>query len=496
MEQLKFIFNKHKKFLPFVFLSFLCCPIFFINIKTSHDWGDDFAQYIHQAKNIVEHVLQDQTGYIYNAEYPLLGPCVYPIGLPILLAPVYAIWGNSMLAFNYQITFFLFALLLASYVFFKKHFSNFIAILLVLIMAYNPWLLQFKTEILSDIPFTFFTLLLIILYQQQRKNSINIVCIALLCGLVISIRTIGISLLAAIFIHQIFCFFYNKNTFSKHTLFIILVVCIAFYFALNCLVYKLPSGFMQQAATHFSLQKIFNTTTYNLYYYTYTLQSFFYTPYQPIQFISNIISTGFLCLSIIGFCIKIKKNFGLTETFFLVYFITIIVYPYSFAGFRFLLPVLPILLLFSATAFKSILLKIVETRKVKTIAILCVICFFLLYINDVFNIKRNEKNIVEGPMQLESIEAINYIKQNTPSSAFFLFIKPRALSLYTGRACFSANPQASIKTIGQQIAEYKLNYILYNKNISGGAISKFIDSNSNTLQLIWQNNLYKLYKTN
>src|SRR5438876_9591837 len=57
-------------------------------IRPGHAWGDDFAQYIHHARNLATGVPYAATGYIYNPYNPTTGPRTYPPGLPLLLAPV------------------------------------------------------------------------------------------------------------------------------------------------------------------------------------------------------------------------------------------------------------------------------------------------------------------------------------------------------------------------------------------------------------------------
>src|SRR5690349_19487285 len=94
--------------LKYLIAALICLPVFVINIKHSHDWGDDFAQYIHQAKNITTGTSQQQTGYIYIPEFLHLGPPTYPVGFPLLLAPVYAMFGNSVWHFDIYTSFFLF----------------------------------------------------------------------------------------------------------------------------------------------------------------------------------------------------------------------------------------------------------------------------------------------------------------------------------------------------------------------------------------------------
>ena len=57
-------------------------------IRPGHAWGDDFAQYIHHARNLATGVPYAATGYIYNPYNPTIGPRTYPPGFPLLLAPV------------------------------------------------------------------------------------------------------------------------------------------------------------------------------------------------------------------------------------------------------------------------------------------------------------------------------------------------------------------------------------------------------------------------
>ena len=119
-----------------VLLLFLI-PLFFINIKSSHDWGDDFAQYIHQAKNISEGISQNNTGYIFNSDV-FLGPQAYPTGFPLLLAPIIKHYGFNFIVLNYTMTFFLVIVSLFGFLFLRKYFSFLTTFFTTLIIAYNP----------------------------------------------------------------------------------------------------------------------------------------------------------------------------------------------------------------------------------------------------------------------------------------------------------------------------------------------------------------------
>src|SRR4030067_807201 len=68
---------------------------YFMTIRDGHDWGGDFAMYIHHAKNIVEGEKYSDTGYVYNPDNPI-SPRTYPPIFPILLTPVYKLYGLDL----------------------------------------------------------------------------------------------------------------------------------------------------------------------------------------------------------------------------------------------------------------------------------------------------------------------------------------------------------------------------------------------------------------
>ena len=127
--------------------------VFLINIKSTHDWGDDFAQYLHQAKNIVQGIPQSQTGYIINPDYSLLGPPAYTMGFPLLLSLVYPIFDGNITAYNYLMSFFLLLCGLVLFAILQTQTRKPFAALAAIMLIYLPYLLNFKMEILSDLPF-------------------------------------------------------------------------------------------------------------------------------------------------------------------------------------------------------------------------------------------------------------------------------------------------------------------------------------------------------
>ena len=185
-----------------VFLILISVILCLAGIDDGHNWGGDFSLYIAQAKSIVEGTTK--TLYLENhwamAHIPNYGPDLYPPGFPVLLAPLYYIFGIHFIAFKiYMIVFFILACFF-SYQLFKDKFDDKIYVyLLLILLLFNRALVQFLDNVLSDIPFLFFTVFAFYCIDRFfHKKHIGLHClIGLLLSIPFSIRTIGLSLVLA-----------------------------------------------------------------------------------------------------------------------------------------------------------------------------------------------------------------------------------------------------------------------------------------------------------
>ena len=128
----------------------LALPLIFLNTKESSNWGGDFAHYIHQAINIVEGIPQSQNGYVYNPDYTAVAPRTYPVGFPIILAPIYALFGNNFLAFSYFMGALLFGTSILVFALLRQNFHWAVALSGMVFVGYSNWTLGMKGEVLSE----------------------------------------------------------------------------------------------------------------------------------------------------------------------------------------------------------------------------------------------------------------------------------------------------------------------------------------------------------
>jgi hypothetical protein len=62
-------------------------------LSAQHLWGDDWAQYVLHARNLVGGRPYPDIGYLFNPDFPWAGPRAYAPGTPLVLLPVVALFG-------------------------------------------------------------------------------------------------------------------------------------------------------------------------------------------------------------------------------------------------------------------------------------------------------------------------------------------------------------------------------------------------------------------
>ena len=119
-------------------------------LRRGHEWGDDFAWYILQARSILEGTTDEfmQQSIFTNWQSTThVGPLAYPWGYPLILAPVYAVKGISPLALKLPSLFFFAGFLVCLYFLYRDRLTQTESLILVAVFAFNPLLLQFLDQI-------------------------------------------------------------------------------------------------------------------------------------------------------------------------------------------------------------------------------------------------------------------------------------------------------------------------------------------------------------
>ncbi len=460
----------------------LGCGLFFINIRDSHDWGDDFAQYLLEARNIEQGLPLDSSSYIQNPDFLLIGPKAYPPGFPTLLTISNSLFHNEIIGGQYLVSFFL---LMMGWVFFlllRKYKTPYLlSLLLMLSLIYHPWMLEQKVEILSDIPFAFFVLLTCLL-ADTKKGLWYFALAGIAAGIAITIRSVGWVLPLAGVVTLIYYLVINKRFDTKYTLFTATTILIAF--GINTI--SGYNGFSGGYSSSIAEGADFLSTTYHhLQLYFYELQSFIEIEVNHwhglMLFLQLLMWAGF----IFGL-VKFRK-YPLIVVFLLGYLALILIFPFT-GGFRFLLPVIPLILVLSATGFPGL------SKLQSLVAIMLLLILNIAYQPYKQYIIHQQDKVVEGPQMPEAQELFNFIKINLNKDDVIVFSKSRALGYYTNVKTAATLWEIDQTEFIRQTERLGATHYLDYTGIEYFALNDFVRNNAGSLEILYQNEKFTLYK--
>jgi hypothetical protein len=348
-------------------------------------------------------------------------------------------------------------------------------LLLVSIIAFNPAFYYFKNEVLSDIPFFFFSLvslLLIKIFVVSNKVWINKYFSYFLIGFLVfftsEIRSIGFVLIPTLLVAQ---FIESRASKNKSVLdlynFIPYITFLTFYFIKSLII---PSSITSYFFQGHSLGQVLQLIIPHIKLFVLRPSSFFLLDVDMRNLSQNYNNFHFylyctvMLFIILGIIYKRKKDYIFTihGIFTLV---VLILYPYSHAQcIRYIFSILPFYLYFLFAGLSGVTLSLSITDKVKNLNINVVhLIGSVLLIMSLFQISHhymayNKIKVIGGPYTADSIELFDYIKKNTNKDDIINFMKPRAMSFYTNRR--------SIKDVEfDQLSNLSADYMAYIKII-------------------------------
>ena len=392
----------------------------FSTLLPGHDWGDDFSMYIAHARNIVEGTPYSDTGYIYNRDEPIGPPRASP-GLPLLLAPVYAVRGVDLMAMKgVMIVSFVAALALISAL--VTRWLGFVSALAVIAMlGFHPYFTGFKDNILTDLPFLFFFYLGIWL-AQRRADGDNERDITFIHGVVPGIlwwaaycvRAVGALLPLAIVIHELV----TSRRIRRST-----VISIAVFGFLALL-----QGWLLQSPTDYLTNYSFRPGA---------LRS---QVAADVTFVSDLVTPALrgtaafvvFCiasvLTLLGVIRSWKQGHHLPLIVAVIYLGSKLLWPFTEAG-RYLIPVLPLYFFFLVSGLHW--LAQIAGRWRPAVGLVAASVAAAMYVQEHRNYPAPDPAYrIETP---EAQTLFQFFRRSTPPDAIAIFKKPRALALFTGR---------------------------------------------------------------
>lgn len=441
-------------------------------IKYGHNWGGDFALYIAQSKSIVNlsvNELYTLNKYSMDNSEGLIGPYLYPYGFPLLLSPIYFFFGINFFLMKGFCGLFLILSIPITYRLFKNEFTNNLYLFAIILgFSFHADFITFSDNILSDLPFFFFSMLSLLLMTKSSTSYSRQFILGATIFFSYFTRDIGIVLLPTLLSHQIQILFTKKDETRK--LFLLFIPYLVFIFFFALIKFFFPNG----GANHYNL--ILNKDTFFILLNNIKNYKSLIT-YYLFQRDSILLFLPLLSLVIIGMFQTWRQNIH-----FIVYtiFISLIllIWP-SFQGCRFIFPIIPFIFYFVLKGIIFVWNQYKVYERGLQILLYFYLCMFLL--NQLVSINNFRKSESNSSYTYEMVNIYDYISENIPKNEEIVFFKPRVLRLFTERNAISINQNVFAKSNAnylliqkQQISEdfkkefnviYKTeNYILIKKN--------------------------------
>jgi hypothetical protein len=471
----------------YLYLGFLLAIITAFHVATvreGHLWGDDFAMYIHHAQNIAESRPYADTGYIYNPAIPVYGPRMYPPVFPLVLAPLYKMFGLSLLPMKVEQVFFLILALALVSVLWHRHLGTAYCLALVTILGFSPALWWAKENVLSDLPFLLFFYAAVCLLQWnptgEKQYWTRSLALGVTLYLVIGTRTAGITLVPGLLLYE----WLRHKRISRHTG-VALVVCAMALIAQNWFVGAVPGGYMEQLHSVTAKSILLNAIRY-----TRTLAGFWVggisgtLSFFVIGAVVGLISMGLLS--------EHRRGVAAVHCLLAPYMLLMILWPFG-AGIRYALPVIPWMAFLALSGLRKL-----SARFCPRYPATAAWSFLLLLgIPMIQAYRATDFGPIRQSTGLPEFNALcDEVRRTTKPDDIFIYYRARALSLYAGRPASSYDQhgtQAEFREYARSIhAKYLITTNAFNED--GRFLVQYVEAHPDNLELAYENPHFSLYR--
>ena len=421
-------------------------------IRQGHDWGDDFSMYIRHAQNLARGQPYAETGYIYNPQNPAVGPRVYPPGFPLLLAPVVKVFGLDLRPMKILVTVFFAGSLLVMGSLFRNVLPtpSYVAALVV-IVGLNPFFWEFKDHVLSDLPFLFFVLLSLHLFTQadapdaSRRRQVTL---AVMSGVAAyaayATRSLALTLIPCFIAHDLSR--YRRVTANAA---VASAVAVALAGVQHVIWFHDSSYFDQLSNPVSAAQR-------NVPAYLQSLSDLWENGYsgslRKIAFLAGSALAAF------GYMRSLRARVSVFHLFPVLYLAPVILWP-SFQGTRFLIPIVPFYFhycLLGVGRMDAAAQRRWGTRHAVLVVFLAAV--LVSYAGRYSTLQFGP--LPEGIAKRESRELFEFVNTSTDPTDIFVFSRPRALALLTGRRVSGGYSPADPCRLWQYMREIKASYVI------------------------------------
>jgi 4-amino-4-deoxy-L-arabinose transferase-like glycosyltransferase len=426
----------------------LCLLLFDPKLHT----GGDNATYVNLAQSILT------PGVGYSTTYspgPPVPQTMYPFGFPLLIAPVIALFGASVLALKFLLvlfslgTVFIFALLA------ERLTGPVLRAALILALAVNPVLVEYSHWILAELPFLFFSLLtlyLLVRSEEAGRRSQAFFWAGILClAFTVHIRSIGVGFAVAGFVYYAL-----RRSWKRLALFTVTVsLLLAPWMIRNRMVSPAENSYggwlllknpysPEQGRIGFA--DLPRRVLTNLKIYTLgQMDRVVLSPPLLPQGGAAGVSIAFSLLVLVGLFADLVRRRRFLDVYILVYLGVVLLWPEVWSDVRFIMPLIPFFLVYAGDAV-GLPFELRGSSPVRAAAAAAAAVLLIGFLGLASQLAAAPGNLrlldryVRGdryagypPNWRTFFEAADWVKANTPDSAVVTVRKPGLFCLVTGR---------------------------------------------------------------
>lgn len=474
--------SRAKLYLTFL-LGVIAC-FYGLTLRQGHVWGDDFAMYIHHAENMIEGRPYADTGYVYNPAVPVYGPRAYPPVFPILLAPLYKLFGVNLIPMKMEQILFFVMTLAVLFALWHRDLGTDYTLALIAILGFSPVFWAAKDSVLSDLPFLLFFYSAAALVRDAPRTGKRWWFWAALVGtilyLALGTRTAGVPLLPGLVLYDMLR--YRRITRLTG---VALAVCGTLALMQNHFIKPVPAGYMEQVRLI-----TWHTVLLNVVAYSRVLAGFWTASVRnPFSFVVLAIVA---LLTLAGIFFRHRRGFTIIEAFLVPYLCVILLWPFA-AGIRIAFPFVPWIVFLALTGLGEL------SRRLAPRYSITAACGFLLLISVPYIQAYAAMDF--GPIRQntslpEFAQLCQAVREHTGPDDVLIYYRARALSLYTARPASTYNFHGTQSELMEYSQNIRATYLITTSAFhdDGGFLSQYVQSYSLNFDLIYQNPQFSLYR--
>ena len=423
----------------------------FATIQPGMTGGEDSALYLLHARNIAFGRPYLATGYIYSIETAKYSPAGYPPVFPIMLAPLFRLYGLDPHPYKVMMVCVLVLSLFVIGLLYWDEIPPSQLLLLLVLLGFNPFITQQKNEILSDLPFLLFVYLAFLLFRDVREpmqalssSPLRAIFAGIVSYLAYGARAIGVGIILSVIAFVLF-------RFHRVPRFVVIAAGIFAVFA------GLQSRFASTNSDYLRIATLGGQSPLNNLHFYAGVTSYFWDAGNGAFFRLLVFGIA-TSLSLIGALRNHQKLLDVTTFFLLGYGLFLIFWPYHQA--RYLLPLIPVYLYYlvrglrAASEFVARRSQTAATMTVALVVGVLLVAYFGRYESLDFGPSLDAWDSASARQLYDVIQA------STPEDAVIIASAPRALALYTERQTAQFPEHLDAENLTRFIAKVRATHLL------------------------------------